>query len=179
MRRRVAFAAVVLLGLAGASVWWWRRSVSPGPPAPAPAPVQAAALPTDSPEIVVACDPIPEAPPLPETLTPTAMTVDAIVRAIDESLSPAHKEFLRCFPDENTLVGRVHFGMGRWLRNALRLRQQAGAIPELSALGVKEPDEVSAVLVRAYARFLRQAPIDLPDAVARTRKLGEVPTVTP
>jgi hypothetical protein len=177
MRRRVALAAVVLLGLAATFAWWWSRRATPQ--APTPDPIQAATLATDSPEVVVGCDPIPEPPPLPATLTPSAMTVAAIVEALDKSLSPAHREFLRCFPDEDDLVARVHFGMGRWLRNTLRLRQPSGAVPELHALGLKQPDDVSAAIVRAYARFLRKVPIDLPDVVARTRTLGEVPTVTP
>jgi hypothetical protein len=178
MRARVALAAVVLLGVIAGTVWWLKS------PAPTPAPVGGAAvapptMPAESAEIAAPCDPVPDPPPLPATLTPSARTVDAIVQALDAALTPAHKEFLKCFPDENDLVARVHFGMGRWLRRVLQLRHESGAIPELRALGVKGADATSSVIVRAYARFLRQAPVDLPDVVARTRAVAVVPVVAP
>jgi hypothetical protein len=178
MRGRVVLAVAVLLAVIAFSAWWWRKG-RPPEAAPPPAAAAAPAAAGESAEIAAPCDPIPTTPPLPKTLEPSAHTLDAIMQALDAALSPEHKAFLTCFPDENEVVGRAHFGFARWLRITLHLRQPRSAIPELQALGVKSPDDVSAVIVRAYVRHLRRAPIDLPDIVARTRTMADVPAVTP
>jgi hypothetical protein len=121
------------------------------------------------------CDPLPVPPPLPATLTPAAPTVEAVVQSLDSTLTDAHKAFLRCFPNEDDLVARVHGGLGRWLRNTLHLFSENPLTASLRTAGVTSADQMSGVILRAYARSLNGRPINLPDAVARTKAPVESP----
>jgi hypothetical protein len=157
-----------------AGIWMIRRqSAAPAAPARAPAAVSPAAAISGERTMPAGCDPLPKSPPLPAALETAAPTVEAVVQALDASLTEDHKSFLRCFPDEEDLVARVHLGFGRWLRNALHLWSTTPLTTALRAMGVTRPDDMSTVIIRAYARQLRHAPLNLPDAVARTRAMAE------
>jgi hypothetical protein len=119
------------------------------------------------------CDPLPAAPPLPATLDVKSPTVEGVVEALDASLGEVHKAFFRCFPDEDDLVARVHTGFGRWLRTTLHLWSDTPLTAALRTLGAATPDEMSTVIIRAYSRALRQAPLDVADAVSRTKAMAD------
>ena len=164
---RVVFTvALALLAVA----WWMQRSAAP--PATAPAIVTTTPAPaatTGELLMPAGCDPLPVPPPLPATLTPSAPTVEGVVQAMDATLTDAHKAFLRCFPNEDDLVGRVHGGLGRWLRNTLHLFSENPLTASLRGAGVTSADQMSAVILRAYSRTLNGQPINLADAVARAK----------
>ena len=169
MRRLVVLLIVMLVVL----FWWWRQRTPE--PAAAPAVVVAPAVNDAERRVPAGCDPLPVPPPLPATLTPSAPTVEAVVQALDASLTDAHKAFLRCFPNEDDLVARVHGGLGRWLRNSLHLFSDNPLTASLRTAGVTSADQMSAVILRAYARSLRGQPLDIPTAVARTKAPVEAP----
>lgn len=98
-----------------------------------------------------------------------------MVAARDATLTATHKAFLRCFPNEDDLVARVHGGLGRWLRNTLHLFSDNPLTASLRTAGVTNADQMSGVILRAYARSLNGLPINIPDAVARTRAPVESP----
>ena len=76
-----------------------------------------------------------------------------------------HKAWLRCFTIDEELLTRTQFGVGRWLRTTLRLRQA----PALAALGAQSPDEASSLIVLVYAAHLRGQELSL-DEARRRRK---------
>ncbi len=162
MLRTPTLGAVALVLALG--VGWWVMQGST-----APAANQVSGLPLGG------CDPLPVPPPLPTVLTPSAPTVEAVVQALDAALTDAHKVFLRCFPDEDVRVARVHFGLGRWLRNTLHLFSDNPLTTSLRAAGVSHADQMSSVILRAYARSLHGQPLDIPGAVARARLSIEAP----
>lgn len=169
---RIRRLAVILIVVLVVFFWWWRQRS----PEPAPVAVVAAPAAISAERIMPAgCDPLPVPPQLPATLTPSAPTVEAVVQALDTSLTDAHKAFLRCFPDEDDLVARVHGGLGRWLRNTLHLFSDNPLTASLRAAGVTNADQMSGVILRGYARSLHGRPLDIPDAVARTKATVESP----
>jgi hypothetical protein len=119
------------------------------------------------------CDPLPKTPSLPVSLDVKSPTVEGVVQALDASLDDAHKAFLRCFPDEDDLIARVHSGFGRWLRTTLRLWTRTPLTAALNDMGIVTPDDMSTVIMLAYSRALKQAPLDVAGAVSRTRALRE------
>ncbi len=155
----VAVAVVLAVGVG----WWAMR----GPDAPAANHLSGVTQ--------AGCDPLPVPPPLPAVLTPSAPTVEAVVQALDAALTDAHKAFLRCFPDEDDLVTRVHFGFGRWLRNTLHLFSDNPLTTSLRAAGVSHADQMSSVILRVYSHSLHGRPLDIPSAVARARLSIEAP----
>jgi len=171
--RVVVAVALVLLGVA----WWLQRSSTPTPASPSTSVATVATPAAAAGERVMpaGCDPLPIPPPLPATLTPSAPTVDAVVQAMDATLTETHKAFLRCFPDEDDLVSRVHSGLGRWLRNTLHLFSNNPLTTSMRALGLNSADQMSGVILRAYARSLSGQPLDLPTAIARTKAPFESP----
>lgn len=149
MGRRAAIGTLVVLTIVGVGLWLSRRASMPSP-------VEARAIERVRP---TGCDPLPKTPPLPASLTPSAPTIDGVVQALDKSLTPEHKAYLRCLPAEDELVARTHFGMGRWLRATLHLYRRNPLADSLRASGAKNPDDMSAMIVRAYARSLRGVPM--------------------
>lgn len=149
MGRRTAIAALVILTAGGFGYWFSRRaSIS--------TPAEARAIERIRP---AGCTPLPATPRLPAALTPARPTVDGVVQALEGSLAPEHKAYLRCFPEEDELVARTQHGMGRWLRTALHLYSRNPLSDALRANGAKNPDQMSAMLMRAYARALRGVPV--------------------
>lgn len=167
--QRAAALGVVILAVLVAAWWFLRSSAS------SPLLLDAPGLPPAATErtISAGCDPLPTTPALPGALAPAAPTVEAVVQALDATLTDAHKAFLRCFPDEEDVVARVHQGLGRWLRRTLHLTTDSPLVASLRSAGARNPDEMSTVILRAYTRALRGAPLDVPDAVARTRAMSD------
>lgn len=121
------------------------------------------------------CDPLPVPPSLPAALAPATPTVEGVVQALDATLTDQHKAFLRCFPNEDDLVARVHGGLGRWLRNTLHLYSDNPLTASLRTAGVTSADQMSGVILRAYARSLNGQPMDIANIVARTKAPFESP----
>lgn len=94
---------------------------------------------------------------------------------MDATLTDTHKAFLRCFPNEDDLVARVHGGLGRWLRTTLHLFSDNALTASLRTAGVSSADQMSGVILRAYARSLQGQPLNIPNAVARTKAALEPP----
>jgi hypothetical protein len=149
MRRLVAIVLVILLAAVGGVLW--RAKTRPVAQRTIASSVERVHPP--------GCDPLPPTPALPATLPLKGATIDAVVGALDSTLAPAHKTYVRCLPDEDELVARTHYGMGRWLRGALHLYRKTPLSDALRANGAKNPDEMSAMIVRAYSRSLRGMPI--------------------
>ncbi len=169
---RIRRLAIILIVVLVVFAWWWRqRSPEPAAAAVVVAPATISAERT----MPAGCDPLPVPPPLPAALTPSAPTVEAVVQALDATLTDAHRAFLRCFPDEDDLVARVHGGLGRWLRNTLHLFSDNPLTATLHANGLNSPDQMSGAILRAYARSLNGQPLDFPTAIARTKAPFESP----
>jgi hypothetical protein len=171
--RIVLVVALALLAMA----WWMQRTTAPPltSPVASTAAVATPAATGGERRMPTGCEPLPVPPPLPAALTPASPTAEGVVQALDATLTDAHKAFLRCFPNEDDLVARVHGGLGRWLRNTLHLFADNPLTASLRAAGVRSADQMSGVLLRAYARSLNGQPINLPDAVARTKAPVESP----
>ena len=154
MARRIVIGTLVILVIAALGVWRWRQSSLPVTPS-------SSGSSGSSGERVrpAGCNPLPATPKLPAALAPASPTIDGVIQALDGSLDPSHKAFLRCFPEEDELIARTHFGMGRWLRGALHLYSRNALTAHLRTGGAKNPDDMSAMIVRAYARSLRGVPI--------------------
>lgn len=163
---RGALALVVILILLGL-VGWIVFSRSRGGVGPSPATVATTPGPAAAPERAElgACDQQPNPPSLPETLAPASNDIAAIVAALDAALNDQQKSWLRCFTIDEELLARTQFGVGRWLRSTLRLRQA----PALAALGAKSADEASSLIVLVYAAHLRGQELSL-DAARRRRQ---------
>jgi hypothetical protein len=125
-----------------------------------------------------------DAPPrsLPSSFSSTASDIPGTLQALDAALGPAHKAYLRCFADEDELRERLQSGFGRWLRNRLHLRTDTPLTRTLQDLGVRTPDEASALILVLYHRQLRGEPLAIDTAVVRTkarRGAGSIIAPTP
>lgn len=164
MKRTTGVAVVLILVVLAA---WFAYSRSSRLAPPGSATTATPPGPTDLPARgeFGACDQQPQPPSLPETLAPASTDIAAIVAALDAALNDQHKAWLRCFTIDEELLARTQFGVGRWLRTTLRLRQA----PALAALGAQAPDEASSLIVLVYAAHLRGQELSL-DEARRRRK---------
>src|SRR5581483_10235292 len=156
MRASTIAGALVLVILAAAAVWKWPRHN----------PTPHAAVHVSERVRPAGCNPLPTAPPLPAALSPETPTLDGVVRALNASLGERHRALLRCFSDDADLIASTQFGMGRWLRGTLHLYRTNPLTQSLRATGATGPDEMSALIVRAYAQSLG-APVRVSDGALR------------
>lgn len=92
----------------------------------------------------------------------------ALARAIvflDSALPPATKDRLRhALPDSSIYY---HMSLGMWLRNEAGLWRGGEIADSMRAHGVRHPDDMSDVILRAYGFYLRGKPINLDSLLGR------------
>ena len=169
MKTRVIVAVIAAVVLCVAPRSWAGREQ----PGSDDMPLAAPALPATSDALPGACDGQPKPPPLPATLSPATPDLAGVLAALDASLASTHKTFIRCFVDDDELLGRLHQGLGRWLRTVLRLRRPSPLGAALASAGARGADEASSVIVLAYAHHLRGETLTADVALARVRATRE------
>jgi hypothetical protein len=170
MRAVVVLAAglAVLLGVLTWFIWNGRHETTGRGMGPAASATDSARPPLPGTEVLPGrCDSQAPAPPLPPAIAPATADLPGVVAALDQSLGDAHKQWIRCFVNDDELLGRAHHGLGRWLRTVLGLWRPSALTSSLAAAGVRNPDHATSVILVAYAHHLRGETLSAADAVAR------------
>jgi hypothetical protein len=94
--------------------------------------------------------------PTPDPKSPTGIYIpetleDAFVE-LDKMLTPEFRTELKLA--EKSTLAEYHFGLGLWMRNQWRLWGGSSLARSLEKLGLHHPDDMSALIIRAYRRRL-------------------------
>ena len=85
-------------------------------------------------------------------------TVDEAVLLLIEKLGPENCQTVAAIKTETELIGKLHHGLGRWVRNNFGLWQNNKALQEATGVsGPDDADDASGVILRALWEFLKSA----------------------
>lgn len=89
-------------------------------------------------------------------------------RQLDSVLTGAQRDSLARVQPESTTI--YHLGLGMYIRNSTGLWRQAPVAESLAARGIRHPDDMSGIILAAYAQYLRGDSVDLQRAIAAQPK---------
>src|SRR5277367_2419498 len=82
------------------------------------------------------------------------------LKKIIENAKPDEKEAFLNDPEDDA-CGRLHFGLGMWLRNNWGLWGGGALQTWFNSKGIKHADDMSGILITTVYRQLHNQPIDL------------------
>ena len=74
---------------------------------------------------------------------------------------------------EDVVAKKLHFGLGRWMVQNWNLEYGSRLSVKLTELGLKNPDEMSQLLIRSFHRYLNEKPIkaqEIADVLIKERE---------
>ncbi|MBX7240236.1 MAG: hypothetical protein K1X92_00710 [Bacteroidia bacterium] len=66
---------------------------------------------------------------------------------------------------EEEFVGNMHIGTGMWLRNSWKLWSGSRLTEYFNYLGIHHPDDMSAIILASYHRYLSKKPVNLEEQI--------------
>lgn len=87
-------------------------------------------------------------------------SIEESFQFLDQMLDDTAKYTFATFP-EDIATSRLHYGLGRWIRNNWGLWGSGKLKNELIDSGFVHPDDMSSILLKAYHRKLNDEPLNL------------------
>ena len=95
--------------------------------------------------------------------------LDDAIAELDKALGPKMKDEIRAKAKEDDMV-EYHFGLGMWMRNNWGLWREERLFQSLAKLGLRHPDDMSALILQEYWRHLHSLPYDTDAFIAEVKQ---------